>query len=298
MEIRPFRHRWNESRLRSFDARSLLAIACVATALLPTSSVEGESLPQTKRSRPAAVAAAVTAATAPVVNAAISAVSNPVASVGAVAESVAPVSEALVADLARQAPELQVEVLRLALDAARNASNHGLVKRDELLTVIDYSLPSTQKRMFVFDVRERRLLFRELVAHGKNSGDNYAKKFSNEKDSFATSLGLFVTGGTYYGGNGYSLKLDGLEKGVNDQAMNRSIVIHGAAYVSEAAARSMGRIGRSWGCPAVRSAIAPKVIDTLKGGSPVFAYYPDETWLTSSAFLDDDATTQIARVLG
>ena len=194
-------------------------------------------------------------------------------------------SDSFVSSLVRQAPGLRTDVLRLALDATDCAAQRGLVKRRELLTVIDYSLPSSQPRLFVFDLAARRLLFRELVAHGKNSGGDRASFFSNESGSLATSLGLFVTADTYHGGNGYSLRLRGLEEGVNDMAWDRLIVMHGASYVSRAAVKALGRLGRSWGCPAVRTEIARKLIDTLRGGSPVFAYYPEKSWLASSRFV-------------
>lgn len=192
--------------------------------------------------------------------------------------------ESLVSTLLRQAPGLKADVLRLALNSTRCASAKGLVKRPDLLTVIDYSVPSDKPRLFTFNLAARKLVFRELVAHGKNSGGNIAKYFSNSPGSLATSLGLFVTGETYIGSNGYSLRLKGLEAGVNDRAMDRAIVMHGASYVSRAAIGALGRLGRSWGCPAVRSEMARKIIDTVKGGSPIFAYYPDQNWLQQSVF--------------
>jgi hypothetical protein len=191
----------------------------------------------------------------------------------------------LAAKLLKQAPGLKADVLRLAFRASRCAAEQGLVKRRDLLTVIDYSLPSSQPRLFVFDLASRKLLFRELVAHGRNSGGNSASFFSNSPGSLATSLGLFVTEDTYVGSNGYSMRLKGLEEGVNDMAMDRAIVMHGASYVSKAAVSALGRLGRSWGCPAVRKEVAHKIIDTLRGGSPIFAYYPDKNWLTQSAFV-------------
>jgi len=187
--------------------------------------------------------------------------------------------------LVKQAPGLRAEVLKLALDAATRAAKQGLVKRSNLLTVIDYSLPSTQPRLFVFDLAKRKLLFRELCAHGKNSGDDKASFFSNSPGSLATSLGLFVTADTYTGNNGYSLRLKGLEEGVNDMAWDRAIVMHGAYYVSREAIRALGRLGRSWGCPAVRAEVAHDIIDTIRGGSAVFAYYPEKRWLNASAFI-------------
>jgi len=203
-------------------------------------------------------------------------------------------SEGLVRSLVRQAPGLRTEVLQLALRAAQSAAERGLVQRRDLLTVIDYSLPSTQPRLFVFDLVSHKLLFRELVAHGKNSGDNVPSFFSNSSGSLASSLGLFVTADPYIGGNGYSLRLKGLEEGINDMAWNRAIVMHGASYVSQAAIRILGRLGRSWGCPAVRPEIAHKIIDTLRGGSAVFAYYPEKTWLATSAFVRGAAQSQRA----
>lgn len=193
--------------------------------------------------------------------------------------------ETLVSSLLRQAPGLRQEVLRLALNASGCAKERGLVKRDELLTVIDYSLPSSEPRLFVFDLASRKILFRELVAHGKNSGGDRATHFSNEHGSLATSLGLYVTADTYIGQNGYSLRLRGLEEGVNDSAWDRLIVMHGAYYVSREAVRVLGRLGRSWGCPAVRAEIAREIINKLRGGTPVFAYYPEKRWLQTSEFL-------------
>ena len=197
----------------------------------------------------------------------------------------APAPDSLVKSLVRQASGLRENVLKLALEAAGCASDKGLVQRKDRLTVIDYSLPSTEPRLFVFDLASQKLLFRELVAHGKNSGDDRASFFSNESGSEASSLGLFVTADTYIGGNGYSLRLRGLEEGVNDMAWDRAIVMHGAYYVSREAIRALGRLGRSWGCPALRAEVAKKVIDTVRGGSPIFAYYPDKRWLSTSAFL-------------
>ena len=190
-----------------------------------------------------------------------------------------------VAPLLQQAPGLKADVLRLALNAAKKAEEKGLVQRRDLLTVIDYSIPSSQPRLFVFDLASKKVLFRELVAHGKNSGDNVTTAFSNSPGSLETSLGLFVTADTYTGHNGYSLRLKGLEEGFNDMALDRAIVLHGAAYVSYEAVKVLGRLGRSWGCPAVSSLVSKKIIDTIRGGSAVFAYYPDKSWLATSVFL-------------
>jgi hypothetical protein len=171
---------------------------------------------------------------------------------------------------------LSPQVLTMALEAVASANARGISGRDDLLTVIDYSLPSTQPRLWVLDLSRGKVLYHELVAHGSGSGDNYATRFSNNLNSRQTSLGLFLTGGTYQGGNGYSLKLRGLDRGLNDRAEERYIVMHGAWYVSTEHARRQGRIGRSWGCPALSEKIAPEVIDLIKGGSFLFSYSAKE----------------------
>jgi len=135
----------------------------------------------------------------------------------------------------------------------------------------------------VLDLAHGEVLFHELVAHGAGSGDNYATRFSNTVDSRQTSLGLFRTAGTYEGGNGYSLKLQGLEPGFNDRAEQRNIVMHGAWYVSAEHARQHGRLGRSWGCPALPLEDARPVIDKIKGGTFVFSYAPDTAWLRTAS---------------
>ncbi|HVK53173.1 MAG TPA: murein L,D-transpeptidase catalytic domain family protein [Pseudoxanthomonas sp.] len=193
----------------------------------------------------------------------------------------------LVERLARSAPKLDRKVLGLATQALSCSLRHG----DHLpptLSVIDYSRPSTQPRLWVFDLAQSRLLFEELVAHGRNTGENLASKFSNRNGSYMSSLGAFRTQETYVGNNGYSLRLEGLEPGFNDQARSRAIVMHGAPYVSETLIRQQGRLGRSLGCPAVRPSVAKPLIDTIRGGSFVFAYYPDQQWLRQSRLLTTD----------
>ena len=180
---------------------------------------------------------------------------------------------------------VSADVLTLALSATSCAATSGAVERPETLTLIDYSRPSVEPRLWVFDLATGELLFKELVAHGKNTGDNLATKFSNKMDSRQTSLGLYVTDEPYVGDNGYSLRLDGLDVGFNDRARERAIVMHGAPYVNAELAAAQGRIGRSWGCPALRTAIASKVIDRIRGGGVIFSYYPDKDWLETSKFL-------------
>jgi len=186
--------------------------------------------------------------------------------------------------LSKLAPQANPKVIGLALAATECAAAQGQPPSDRL-AVIDYSKPSTEPRLWVFDLAKRKLLYHELVAHGRNTGENLATAFSNTPESLQSSLGLFRTLGTYAGRNGYSLRMEGLEPGTNDHALERALVIHGASYVNPALARRQGRIGRSYGCPAVRTAIARPLIDTLKGGQYVFSYYPDARWLSTSPYL-------------
>ena len=184
------------------------------------------------------------------------------------------------------APDADPRVLALALEARNCAAAQFGTAPSPRLAVIDYSLPSTTPRLWVFDLEQQSLLFHEYVAHGQGTGENLAHSFSNQESSHASSLGLFRTGETYQGHNGYSLRMEGLEPGTNDAAMARAIVMHGAAYVNPAMARQQGRLGRSWGCPALRPEVAPAVIDSLKNGQMIFAYYPDSNWLAHSPFID------------
>ena len=211
----------------------------------------------------------------------------PVAAVPAVAATSTP--EPLLERLARAAPGLDRKVLSLATRAVTCTRHRpGAEPPPSTLSVIDFSRPSTEPRLWVFDLASHALLFEELVAHGRNTGENLATRFSNRSGSNMSSLGVFRTAESYVGANGYSLRLDGLEPGINDLARDRAIVIHGAPYVSPEIARAQGRLGRSLGCPAVRPAIARQLIDRIRGGSVVFAYYPDDDWLRRSQLLDGD----------
>lgn len=198
----------------------------------------------------------------------------------------------LLTQLAAVAPDADPDVLRQALAARQCAVASGAVGKPKRLAVIDYSLPSTVPRMWVFDLSSvPKLLHVEHVAHGQGSGGNFATAFSNEDGSHQSSLGLFVAAETYVGENGYSLRMDGLEPGINHRARERLIVIHGADYVDPDRATKQGRLGRSWGCPALRRAVANGVIDALKDGQLVFAYYPDPNWLGASRMLNCAAAT-------
>jgi hypothetical protein len=191
---------------------------------------------------------------------------------------------AMLERLSRLAPDADPGVLALAIEARGCAVRGGRAADGQRLAVIDYSRPSTEKRLWVFDIARGTLLHVEHVAHGQGSGENYATAFSNRDSSHQTSLGLFTTAETYVGGNGYSMRMDGLEPGVNDNARDRLIVMHGAPYVNPAQALRQGRLGRSYGCPAVRPQVARQVIDDLKQGQVLFAYADDAAWLSGSRF--------------
>lgn len=186
--------------------------------------------------------------------------------------------------LSQTAPQLDKKVLKLALAAYNKASARGTVKKP-VLTVIDYSLPSSKQRMWIFDLSKERLLYNTYVAHGMNSGMNTPSHFSNKNMSKETSLGTYVTRDSYIGSKGLSLNLQGLERGFNDNAYNRRVVIHGAWYVEPDFIKKTGRAGRSWGCPSIAKTMAKPVINTIKNGSVVFAYYPDKYYLSHSGYL-------------
>jgi hypothetical protein len=194
--------------------------------------------------------------------------------------------------LEQQAPQLNPQVLDLALSAVSCAQSTGVAADAQRLAVIDYSRSSLTPRLWVFDLTSHRLLYHEVVAHGQGSGGDTPSHFSNLDSSHASSLGLFVTRDTYIGHNGLSLRMQGLEQGVNDAAMARAIVMHGASYVNPTVDQGLGRLGRSWGCPALRAAVAKPIIDVMKNGQFVFSYYPDQAWLAHSALLKCAAAHQ------
>jgi hypothetical protein len=177
---------------------------------------------------------------------------------------------ALITAAAREG--LRPTVLQLALSAYDRAVEHGAARG--ILTVIDYSLASRERRLWVLDLDGARVLAHELVAHGRRTGGDLARRFSNTPGSLQSSLGTFITGPTYEGKHGLSLRLRGLDAGLNDQAEARGIVIHGADYVNDAIVDALGRLGRSQGCPALSPSAARRVIGLIQHGTAVFAYYP------------------------
>jgi len=179
---------------------------------------------------------------------------------------------------------LSKKVYAMALKGmAKLVKTHHI--KDNLLAIVDFSQPSNNKRLYVIDLNTHQLLYNTWVAHGMKSGKLTAKSFSNKLSSCKSSLGFYVTGSAYNGSNGYSLKLQGMEKGINDGAMKRGIVIHGADYVSEGFIASQGCIGRSWGCPAVSPDISDSLIDLLKDGTCLFIYAATPAYKSKSAFL-------------
>jgi len=167
----------------------------------------------------------------------------------------------------------QEECFAEALKGFYALKEKGLIKRD-ILTLVDFSLSSNVKRMWIIDMSANSILLQTLVAHGKNTGDEFANNFSNIPESFKSSLGFYATGESYNGKHGISLKLDGLDKGLNDYARKRDVVIHGANYVSESFIKNHKRLGRSQGCPAVPCEFAPEIISMIKGQSCLYIYHP------------------------
>lgn len=162
----------------------------------------------------------------------------------------------------------------------------GLLKKTSVLTICDFSQSSSNQRMYVIDVRNRRVLYRTYVAHGINSGEEYANCFSNKMESCKSSLGFYITSGTYTGVNGYSLRIDGVDKGFNDNARKRAIVIHGANYVSMRVVHKYGMMGTTFGCPAIPTEMTTQIIPVVKNGSCFFIYYPSKKYLANSSVLN------------
>lgn len=181
---------------------------------------------------------------------------------------------------------LNPDIVKLAVKAFSSAQESGIHITKPILTIIDYTLPSTYKRLWVIDIARTKILYNSLVAHGKYSGENYTTNFSNRINSLQTSVGLFLTENTYLGRYGYSLRLQGLEKGFNDNAKARTIVFHGASYVNKKFAASIGRIGRSWGCPAVEPKLAKPIINIIKDGTLIFSFSNHPQWLSQSKFIN------------
>ncbi|UEG48872.1 murein L,D-transpeptidase catalytic domain family protein [Ferruginibacter lapsinanis] len=170
----------------------------------------------------------------------------------------------------------------------------GKLTNESIISIVDFSKPSSQKRLFIIDLKNYRLLFNTYVAHGANSGKEYANQFSNRPESYMSSLGFYKTAETYIGKHGYSLHLQGLERGINDNAYMRDIVIHGADYVNDQYVRLQGYIGRSWGCPAVPEKLSKPIIDKIKNGTCLFIFSPNKNYLAQSQIIRHSVSDDLA----
>lgn len=183
-------------------------------------------------------------------------------------------------------PALKPEAFRFGLKGYEALQARGLIANDSLLTIIDFSLPSSIDRFFVINLLNNRVIFKSLVSHGRNSGDLYANRFSNNMQSHESALGFFITGKSYQGGQGYSLQLQGVDTGYNDRTQVRGIVIHAASYATRNYVTRYGRLGRSFGCPALPPELSRPIINLIKDGSVLFSYYPDKAYFDHSVILN------------
>lgn len=183
-------------------------------------------------------------------------------------------------------PEVSETIPFEAFDLAFKAYMQTPLSNNKILTIIDYTKPSTEDRFYVLDIKANKLLYKTKTAHGINTGNKYARKFSNISRSKQSSLGFFKTGVTYDGKHGFSLRLHGMESGINDNAYDRAIVIHKADYMSDSFLKKHGRAGRSWGCPALQEDIYEEVINTIKNGSGLFIYSEDPSYKANSRFVE------------
>ena len=181
---------------------------------------------------------------------------------------------------------LSINALEYALKGFNYLQQKGLLLNKNILSICDFSQSSKNKRLYVIDIENKKLVLNTYVAHGKNSGSEYANSFSNNPNSLKSSLGFYITGGTYMGGHGLSLKIKGLEKGFNDKADGRNIIVHGSEYVGDNFVAYNSFCGRSYGCPAVPSQESPLVINTIKNGSCLFIFHPTQKYLKQSRILN------------
>lgn len=178
----------------------------------------------------------------------------------------------------------QLESFTKALEGFYQLKQKGLIQND-ILTLVDFSLSANSKRMWVIDMSTNTVLYHSLVAHGRNSGEEFATAFSNKSESYQSSLGFYLTGETYQGKHGLSLRLDGLERGINDKARERAVVIHGADYVSDSFIKQHKRLGRSQGCPALPVELNQEIIKTIKDKSCLFIYHPSRSYKVASKLI-------------
>jgi hypothetical protein len=181
--------------------------------------------------------------------------------------------------------QLSPKAFSYALEGVNRLKEHGAIQNDSIISIIDFTLPSYKKRLFIINLNSGELLFNTFVSHGRNSGTAMPTRFSNRLNSLQSSLGFYVTANTYMGEHGYSLRLQGIEKNINDNAFNRGIVMHSAAYVDEGLIKTQGYIGRSWGCPAVPIALHKQIIEVIKNGSCLFIYSSNKYYISHSKMI-------------
>lgn len=182
---------------------------------------------------------------------------------------------------------LSKDVFELAIKGLKKLDSEGKLKNPNIVTIADYSQSSNKKRLYVIDLKNKKLLFNTYVAHGRNTGDEFAKSFSNKEGSYKSSLGFYVTQRPITGSHtGFSLQIDGVEKGFNDHAVQRAIIIHAAEYATENFIKKYGRLGRSFGCPSVPPEMNKPIIETIKEGTCLFIYNPDKDYLSKSVLLN------------
>jgi len=189
------------------------------------------------------------------------------------------------------------DALKYALSGYAELNNKGRINIKDIITIIDFSKPSTEERLFVINLKTKQVIAKSLCAHGRNSGEVWATKFSNNAESYQSSLGFYICNETYNGKNGFSLKLDGQEAGINDNARNRGVVIHGADYVSKHFISNNGKLGRSQGCPALPLEKNEKIINLIKGGSCLFIYQPNKSYQSHSPILKHFNESCLAEVV-
>ncbi len=195
-------------------------------------------------------------------------------------------NDVLYEDLDLQHLGLSKQTFDYAMKGFNLLIDQGKVENEHIISIVDFSMPSSKKRLFVIDIKQVKVVFNTYVAHGVNSGAAMAKEFSNSPESLKSSLGFYETQQTYEGGHGYSLRLQGLEKGINDNANSRDIVIHAADYVTEDFIKARGYIGRSWGCPALPEKLNKPIINKIKGGTCLFLFSPDKSYLSKSKIIN------------
>lgn len=196
-----------------------------------------------------------------------------------------PASDNVLSDYLHAFSGISQDALKYAMAGYAQLLEQGKLLKKDIITIVDFSKPSTEERLFVIDLKNKQILMKSLCAHGRNSGEVWAESFSNTAQSFKSSLGFYIANETYEGAHGYSLRLDGQESGINDKARDRGVVMHAADYVSKAFIQATGRLGRSEGCPALPTDKYEKIISLIKGGSCLFIYHPDKQYLSHSALL-------------